>query len=424
MKTFLQKLLYLFLLLSIISSCNQSLDDNNYVEYDRGERVEFASSINVGGRHIEIAEKNVDQVTEGLKYIKLQLKDERHPLVVHAIQMDRNQKDLTVQLLSGKKNVKGREKVSAMVANNSTATQEVLSAINADFFEFEAATPLGGQVVDNKVEKLVSKSWNTSFFTDEFGIPHVAKIRTIGIVSSPKNGNPITITDYNTARSTDFLVLYDAGFTKNNTGTNEYGAEALLSPVGFEWGSVPSNQLEGLKFKVEKITKMEVGGSMEIPAGKVVLSAHGKSYTWLSNLNEGDDVTLDLSLQSESNLGQNLEPSNLCGAHQIIMKNSLKATLTGTDDLVKGRHPRSAVGYSPDRKKVTMVVVEGRSDVSLGVNLAELADICTYFNMTDAVNLDGGGSSTIVGKGKVLNVLTDGEERAVVNAIAFVRNKK
>lgn len=424
MKTIFEKLFFLLLALSIFSSCNQSLDDNNFQDNKRGNIEEFASSIRIGDRHIQVDDKNVEQLADGIKYIKLQLKEESYPLVVHALQMDRNMKDLSVQLLSGKKKVKGREKVSAMVSNNTNEQQEVLAAINADFFEFAAASPLGGQIVNNVVQRLIPKSWNTAFYTDELGIPHVGKLVTSAFVSSPNIPSSYEITDYNSSRIADSMILYDSSFTQDNTGTNPYGGEVLLKPIDFEWGKVTSDNLLGLKFTVEKMTTMETGGAMPIPEGKIILSAHGKAYTWLSKLTVGNEISIDISLKNRNYLQQSLDISNLCGAHQIILKNAVKEKTGGTDELITARHPRSCIGYSPDRKKVTMLVVEGRSDISVGANLSELADICSYFNMADAANLDGGGSSAIVGKGKVLNTLSDGEERAVVNAIAFVRSKK
>ena len=61
--------------------------------------------------------------------------------------------------------------------------------------------------------------------------------------------------------------------------------------------------------------------------------------------------------------------------------------------LKKGRHPRSAVGYNADRDQVFLVMVEGRSRKSQGMDMAEFADIMLFLGIRDAMAFDGGGSA-------------------------------
>lgn len=134
MRTIFKKLMYPLLILSILVGCNRSLDSVDNPMYDREKGEEFGPTIKVGVREIDIDEKEVTELEDGLKYIKLQLKDEHFPIVIHAVQMDsKKNKKLAAQVLSGKNTIKGREKVSSMVVSNSNATQEVVAAINGDF---------------------------------------------------------------------------------------------------------------------------------------------------------------------------------------------------------------------------------------------------------------------------------------------------
>ncbi|MBQ7575983.1 MAG: phosphodiester glycosidase family protein [Bacteroidales bacterium] len=86
------------------------------------------------------------------------------------------------------------------------------------------------------------------------------------------------------------------------------------------------------------------------------------------------------------------------------------------------RHPRTAVGILPDGSKV-FVVVDGRSSKSQGVTIGEMQKIMMWLGCTDALNLDGGGSSTMVVRGKIVNHPCDNKafdsegERSVANAI-------
>ena len=88
------------------------------------------------------------------------------------------------------------------------------------------------------------------------------------------------------------------------------------------------------------------------------------------------------------------------------------------------RHPRSAVGYDPDDGVVWIVVVDGRQlPHSAGMSLPELAALFEALGTEEALNLDGGGSSALVVGGAPVNRPSDASgERAVVNALALVRD--
>ncbi|WP_062311763.1 phosphodiester glycosidase family protein [Demequina rhizosphaerae] len=70
---------------------------------------------------------------------------------------------------------------------------------------------------------------------------------------------------------------------------------------------------------------------------------------------------------------------------------------------IQGDQPRTAIGMI-DANHYVLVVVDGRSSTSAGVTLTELAQIMADLGATEAYNLDGGGSSTMVSDGTVVNV--------------------
>ncbi|WP_428939261.1 phosphodiester glycosidase family protein [Fontivita pretiosa] len=87
--------------------------------------------------------------------------------------------------------------------------------------------------------------------------------------------------------------------------------------------------------------------------------------------------------------------------------------------------PRTAVGVSRDGRKLILLVVDGRQPGhSLGMTTQELGQVMLELGASDAVNLDGGGSSTLVfadPNPRVLNRPSDGQERAVgANLAIFV----
>ena len=62
------------------------------------------------------------------------------------------------------------------------------------------------------------------------------------------------------------------------------------------------------------------------------------------------------------------------------------------------RHPRTAVGVTADNK-LLIVTVDGRQPISQGVTLVELAALMKQLGAVNAINLDGGGSTTLSVKG-------------------------
>lgn len=88
------------------------------------------------------------------------------------------------------------------------------------------------------------------------------------------------------------------------------------------------------------------------------------------------------------------------------------------------RHPRTAVGYDIDGRELWLVVVDGRqAPHSTGMSLPELADLFEALGVEEALNLDGGGSTTLVVGASPVNRPSDATgERPVVNALALVRS--
>jgi hypothetical protein len=92
-------------------------------------------------------------------------------------------------------------------------------------------------------------------------------------------------------------------------------------------------------------------------------------------------------------------------------------------DITEGRYPRAALGVTPTH--LIAVVCEGRADDEAGLNLAELAAAMADLGAVDAINLDGGGSASLVVGGKLVNSPREAHGleirggRAVPTAIRF-----
>jgi hypothetical protein len=90
-------------------------------------------------------------------------------------------------------------------------------------------------------------------------------------------------------------------------------------------------------------------------------------------------------------------------------------------DITDGRHPRAALGIAPGR--LVAVVCDGRSVEDAGLTLEELATLMAGLGCDTALNLDGGGSTSLVSGGRLRNQPRAGLEpggRAVSTALLFV----
>ncbi len=90
------------------------------------------------------------------------------------------------------------------------------------------------------------------------------------------------------------------------------------------------------------------------------------------------------------------------------------------DALCTARHPRTALGLNAAKDKLYLMVVDGRATGRAGMTCDELIAQFQGLGVTDAVNLDGGGSSTmwVAGTG-VVNYPSDGNQRVVANHLAI-----
>ncbi|SFS77394.1 phosphodiester glycosidase family protein [Saccharopolyspora flava] len=155
-------------------------------------------------------------------------------------------------------------------------------------------------------------------------------------------------------------------------------------------------------------------GAGPIPDDTVVLVGREAGDAALEALDPGDPVSVRTGLRPDDGMPL----SFAVGATPILREGS---PLTGLDTAELA--PRTAAGISDDGRLVHLVVVDGRSPISTGLNLAETAGLLADLGATDGVNLDGGGSTTMAVKtpdtpsATVRNVPSDGQQRPVANGI-------
>jgi len=85
----------------------------------------------------------------------------------------------------------------------------------------------------------------------------------------------------------------------------------------------------------------------------------------------------------------------------LLLKESTKTRLPSTP-LVINKHPRTVIGKKGNHR-IVLVTLDGRTDQAAGMTLGELTDLMLLLHCRDAVNLDGGGSTTMWISGKPFN---------------------
>ena len=113
------------------------------------------------------------------------------------------------------------------------------------------------------------------------------------------------------------------------------------------------------------------------------------------------------------------------GGSPTLLKDGVvqKQNIYDGSPFASSRHPRTAVAFNDRNRRISLVTVDGRQpSYSRGMTLPELTRFCRErLGATDALNLDGGGSTTMVVKGKIRGRPSDGSERAVSSALVLLR---
>jgi exopolysaccharide biosynthesis protein len=169
----------------------------------------------------------------------------------------------------------------------------------------------------------------------------------------------------------------------------------------------------------------DLKGSSAIPADGFVISTSGTAREWaLKNLRRGTPVQLLLNLSPvETELTDFWkQTTNVIGGGPQLIKNG-RVEITNTAEkilpsFVSDGHPRTAIAKLKSGQ-VLLVTVDGRQPgESIGMSLTMLADLLLEFGAVEAINLDGGGSTTMVIRNRLVNKPSDASgERPVSDAI-------
>ena len=311
-----------------------------------------------------------------------------------------------------------------MAERKSQPGKRYFAGINADFFNTSGTTgrgvsivgtPVGATVVDGEIYRARNNAaLYKNFIVDEEGGVYVNPFVFGGTLTTPA-GTTATLGGVNTysSENNNKIVIYTDRYYGSTDQTNA-GTELVARLV------------EGDKFESARPYRMVVesdtctAGDMTIPAGKYVIRGRGSAATVVNTLLIGDTITISPTWKFGD---LSVIPEQVISGNPKILGDGVVLDTEGERADASQLHPRSAVGYSDGGNKVYFLVVDGRSLISDGVRTSVLADIMRYAGATDAMNVDGGGSSTLYTSALgVRNKPSDGTERADGNAIFAVCN--
>ncbi len=150
------------------------------------------------------------------------------------------------------------------------------------------------------------------------------------------------------------------------------------------------------------------GGGNPIPPGKRVLAVYGTPARFAESIVPGDRIRIAQTVNDGDPYWTSMTNA-IQGGPFLVRKGILSMeTENLNDSIVNKRHPRSVIGLT-EKGQWFFFVGDGRNAVhSVGFTLAETAEILKKNGVSYALNLDGGGSSTLFAGGRIMNVLSDG----------------
>ena len=338
-------------------------------------------------------------------------------------------------------NLEDREKTSQLAAASGA-----LAATNGGYFVMDPAAgapgdPAGAAVHDGKVlsEPVGDRP---SLVIGAKNETSVQRLHWHGTVTAPGNKATLSLDGLNRVPG---LIRNCGGTddTPTNLPLHDFTCTDANEVVDFtpEFGArTPSGP--GLEVVLDAhgtVTAVNSIRGTAVPAGGHTLQAIGTDVDKLAALaTPGSKLKVDTDILNED--GKLLKTSATTdvvnGGPTLVQNGQLNVTakrdgMVRTDDSnsffygwVHKRNPRTIAGVDAQGRTL-LVTADGRQTTSLGLSIKEAADVARSLGMVNAINLDGGGSTTMVQGGQVVNSPSDATgERPVGDALLVLPGRK
>jgi hypothetical protein len=331
------------------------------------------------------------------------------PWAIRVVEADLSQQYLELHTLLGGGETLARRQLSGIVASEHMQTGRPIAAVNGDFFSLasNSGLMLGLHVEDDELVTFPDPG-RSVFCVLSDGTMHIDRLRANAWLRGP-DSLLLQFSGMNRPPSYADLILFTPRFgqqTQADPGTMQIALVGLTDRVH------PNVELNA------RVASITTDGSQRIPSDGAVIAARGVSAYALRKMKVGDEVTL--SLQMEPEKGE-IEQA-ISGGPRIVRDGEVSVEYQQerfVESFASMRHPRTGLGIRDGT--LVMVTVDGRQPgYSDGMTLYEFAKLFVELGCTDAMNLDGGGSTTMVVRDRVVNSPSGGSQRAVVNALSVM----
>lgn len=319
---------------------------------------------------------------------------------------------LDMQLVAGAGSYTKRATVSQM-----SERTNAVAMMNGDYFNMALqGSPIGPSLINGKLQSSPAVIIGLySLGIDSNNTAHIEPIIFQGKVTA-RNGKTYPIDGLNKT-----YYWHDPSGQESHTETIQmYNDFWTSASRGHKTNSEILVKSDGL---VEKISWGK-NFPFAVPKGKYILQVNGQAEAFFKkNVKEGQYIKIDIGVSPDRDW------KFLVGGHALVLKDGVVQNYTKDINVLGGVRARSAAGISQDGKTIYFVAAEGRTSRSVGLGLKSLGQFMNQLGCTTAVNLDGGGSTTMVTTplGSFTRDVTIvperyGAQRPVVNGIGIFNN--
>lgn len=308
-----------------------------------------------------------------------------------------------VDYLAGK--VSDRKTVATLAKEHDPGPgRRTVAALNADFFDInETGAPLGNGLRDGKPVQSPAAGAEDAVAIGPQSAGRILKLYFDGTLTLPSG-----------ARKLDSFNAANVPAAGIGAYTSQWGAADRTLTTD---GATKTTEVAVKDGKVTSIS--DKPGSGEIPEDTTVYIGRDAGADALATLREGDPVSMEYHPRTDDN---SEIPRTAVGGRGILVLNGEAQNWEGKPNNASAA--RTAVGFSKDGRTMHVLSVDGRSGDTGGVTLTELALMLKKLGAYNALNLDGGGSATLLAREpgsddpQLENTPSDGFERDVPNGLA------
>ncbi|PVZ12966.1 phosphodiester glycosidase family protein [Actinomycetospora cinnamomea] len=299
---------------------------------------------------------------------------------------------------------------------------DAVAAVNGGFFDQGGTgAPVGVQIVDGALRSSgvprgrrpappppPGEDPDTVVGVDADGRAHLARVtQRARAVAGDREVTLAGLDGY--AVPVDGVGVFDAAWGDADRGRTTCGSDT-------DPGAPCSAETLEVRIARGRVVAVGPPGAGRLPDGTLALVGRERGARALRGLTVGTAVRVERTV-----LAVGSPP--LRAAVGVLPLARDGRVLTGLQDTE--RAPRTAVGLSADGRRLWLVTVDGRAEASIGTTLAELGRLLTDLGAPTAASLDGGGSTTMVRRGRdedlaVVNSPAADPLRAVTDALAVL----